>query len=260
MILMVSFGIEFLANEPAHKLAELVALSEENGLEYAWITDHYNNRDSFSLLTYIASKTKNIKLGPGVANPYTRTPLQLASAIATLDEISGKRAVLGIGPGDRVTFESAGIKWERPVETVKETVEIIRKLLSGKKTAYEGNIYNIKAARLNFIKDIKIPIYIGAQGQKMLTLAGAIGDGVLVNASHPLDFKEALPHLAHGGADISHFDVGAYTSFSVAENRDDAVKAAKPVVAFIVAGSPDSVFERHGIDMKDVVAVRDGFK
>ncbi len=257
---MVSFGIEFLANEPAHKLAELVAFSEENGLEYAWITDHYNNRDSFSLLTYIASKTNTIKLGPGVTNPYTRSPLQLASAIATLDEISGKRAVLGIGPGDRVTFESAGIKWERPVETVKETVDIIRKLLSGKKTAYEGSIYNIKTARLNFVKDIKIPVYIGAQGKKMLTLAGAIGDGVLVNASHPLDFKEALPLLAQGGADLSHFDVGAYTSFSVAENRDDAVKAAKPVVAFIVAGSPDSVFERHGIDMKDVVAVRSGFK
>jgi 5,10-methylenetetrahydromethanopterin reductase len=50
-MIMVSFGIEFLANEPAHKLAELVAFSEENGLEYAWITDHYNNRDSFSLLT-----------------------------------------------------------------------------------------------------------------------------------------------------------------------------------------------------------------
>lgn len=75
-----------------------------------------------------------------------------------------------------------------------------------------------------------------------------------------MDFKEALPVLAHGGADLSHFDVGAYTSFSVAENRDDAVRAAKGVVAFIVAGSPDSVFERHGIDMKDVDAVRSGFK
>lgn len=139
-------------------------------------------------------------------------------------------------------------------------MEIIRKLLSGKKIAYEGNIYKIKAARLNFIEDRKIPVYIGAQGPKMLTLAGAIGDGVLINASHPLDFKEALPLLVHGGADLSHFDVGAYTSFSVAKNRDDAVKAAKPVVAFIVAGSPDPVFERHGIDMKDVNAVRSGFR
>ena len=259
-MVMVSFGIEFTANEPAQKLAELVAFSEKNGLEYAWITDHYNNRDCFSLLTHIASKTDTIKLGPGVTNPYTRTAPQLASAIATLHEVSGGRAVFGIGPGDRMTFDSLGIEWKKPVGTVKETVEIIRELLSGKKVSYEGNIHNIKSAKLGFSKDFKIPFYIGAQGPKMLQLAGKVGDGVLVNASHPLDFKKALPLIKEGGADMNNFDVGAYTSFSVAEKRDDALKAAKPVVAFIVAGSPDTVFERHGIDLKSVDAVRSGFK
>lgn len=258
---MVSFGIEFLANEPAKKLAELVAFSEENGLEYAWITDHYNNRDSFSLLTYIAAQTKTIKLGTGVTNPYTRTAVQLASAIATVNEVSEGRAVLGIGPGDKVTFDSLGIEWEKPLETIRETVDVIRQMQTGKKITYDGKILKIKSAKLNFGKGSTIPpVYIGAQGPNMLKLAGEIGDGALVNASHPLDFKEALPVLAQGGADLSHFDVGAYTSFSVAEKRDDAVKAAKLVVAFIVAGSPDSVFERHGIDMKDVGAVRSGFK
>ncbi|RLG28823.1 5,10-methylenetetrahydromethanopterin reductase, partial [Methanosarcinales archaeon] len=57
---MVTFGIEFLANEPAEKLSEIVKLSEANGLSYAWITDHYNNRDAFSLLTYIAARTDSI--------------------------------------------------------------------------------------------------------------------------------------------------------------------------------------------------------
>ncbi len=260
-MIMVRFGIEFLANEPAHKLAELVAFSEENGLEYAWITDHYNNRDSFSLLTYIAALTKTIKLGTGVTNPYTRTAVQLASAIATVNEVSEGRAVLGIGPGDKVTFESLGIKWDKPLETIRETVDVIRQMQTGKKISHDGKILKIKSAKLNFGKGSTIPpVYIGAQGPNMLKLAGEIGDGALVNASHPLDFKEALPNLVNGGADLSHFDVGAYTSFSVAENRDDALKAAKPVVAFIVAGSPDAVFERHGIDMKDVGAVRSGFK
>ena len=260
---MVSFGIEFLANEPAHKLAELVAFSEENGLEYAWITDHYNNRDSFSLLTYIAARTTSIKLGTGVTNPYTRTAVQLASAIATVNEVSEGRAVLGIGPGDKVTFDSLGIAWEKPVDTIRETVDVIRQMQTGKKISYDGKILKIKSAKLNFGKGANIlPVYIGAQGQNMLKLAGDIGDGALVNASHPDDFKFAVKLLKEGrnGRDFSKFDVGAYTSFSVAENRDDAVKAAKPVVAFIVAGSPDSVFERHGIDMNDVGAVRNGFK
>ncbi|RLG26073.1 hypothetical protein DRN76_01885, partial [Methanosarcinales archaeon] len=61
--LEISFGIEFLANEPAEKLADLVKTSENNGLAYAWITDHYNNRDAYALLTYIAANTSKIKLG-----------------------------------------------------------------------------------------------------------------------------------------------------------------------------------------------------
>ena len=261
---MVTFGIEFLANEPAEKLSEIVRLSEENGLSYAWITDHYNNRDAFSLLTYIAARTDSIKLGPGVTNPYTRTAPQLASAIATLHEVSDGRAVLGIGPGDRITFEKLGIEWMRPVRTVRETVSIIRQLLACKKVSYNGEIFKTKDAKLDFATDLSdlpdVPVYIGAQGPKMLHLAGEVGDGVLVNASHPLDFAEAIPALKAGGADLATFDVAAYTSFSIADRKDDAISAAKPVVAFIVAGSPPGVLERHEIPPGDVEAVRNGFK
>ena len=103
----LTFGIEFLANEDAQTLAELIKFSEDNGLEYAWITDHYNNRDAYGLLTYIAARTDKIKLGPGVTNPYTRTAAQLASAIATVNEVSGGRAVFG---SVRVT-RSRLIRW-----------------------------------------------------------------------------------------------------------------------------------------------------
>lgn len=262
-MIMVSFGIEFLANEPAQKLAELVAFSEENGLEYAWITDHYNNRDSFSLLTYIAARTKTIKLGTGVTNPYTRSVVQLASAIATVNEVSEGRAVLGIGPGDKMTFDSLGIEWEKPLETIRETVDVIRQMQTGKKISYDGNILKIKSAKLNFGKGSTIPpVYIGAQGPNMLKLAGEIGDGALVNASHPDDFKFAVKLLKEGrcGRDFSKFDVGAYTSFSVASKKEDAQKAAKPVTAFIVAGSPDSVLKKHGLSDNDVQKLRDAFK
>lgn len=233
----ISFGIEFLANEHPVKLAELIKFSEDNGLEYAWITDHYNNRDAYALLAYIASKTNKIKLGPGVTNPYTRIPEQIASAIETINEISNGRAVLGIGAGDKVTFDKIGIKWKKPISKMQNAIETIRKSA----------------------KDI--PIYIGAQGPKMLKLAGELGDGALVNASHPLDFKVAIELLKEGGAkNKSNFDVGAYTSFSIAENSGDAIRAAKPVVAFIVAGSPNAVFEKHDIALEEVNAVRSGFK
>ena len=259
----LTFGIELLANEDAQTLTELIKFAEDNGLEYAWITDHYNNRDAFGLLTYIAARTDKIKLGPGVTNPYTRTAAQLASAIATVNEVSGGRAVFGIGPGDKVTFDSLGIEWEKPLTTVKETVEVVRAFTRGGKVSYDGDVCRIKGAKLSY-GESDIPVYIGAQGPKMLALAGAIGDGVLVNGSHPRDFEYAVSVLKEGAKsedrDFSKFDVGAYTSFSISSDMDAATKAARPVTAFIVAGSPDAVFEKHGIPLDDVEKVRTGFK
>ncbi|MCL7476050.1 MAG: 5,10-methylenetetrahydromethanopterin reductase [Methanosarcinales archaeon] len=258
---MVRFGIEFLANEPADKLAEMIKFSEENGIEFAWITDHYNNRDSFSLLTYIAARTSNIHLGTGVTNPYTRTAPQLASAIATVDEVSGGRAVFGIGPGDKITFENLGVQWTRPLQTLRETVEVVKQLTAGESVSYNGDVVSIKKAKLNFGKRA-VPVYIGAQGPGMLRLAGELGDGALVNASHPRDFEFAVKLMEEGasGRDFSQFDVGAYTSFSVAKSRDEAVAAARPVVAFITAGSPPDVLERHGIPQEDSTRLNEAFK
>ncbi len=262
---MVHFGIEFLANETADTLANMIRFSEENGIEYAWITDHYNNRDSFSLLTYIAARTTSIKLGTGVTNPYTRTAAQLASAIATVDETSEGRAVFGIGPGDKMTFENLGVHWTKPLQTVRETVEVVRRLTLGEPVSFDGDVISIKKAKLD-LGSRSVPVYIGAQGPGMLRLAGEIGDGALVNASHPRDFEFAVKLLKEGaaGRDFSQFDVGAYTSFSVAGNRDEAVAAARPVVAFITAGSPPDVIKRHGIPEEDysrlTSAFKDGFK
>jgi len=258
---MVRFGIEFLANEPADKLAEMIKFSEENGIEFAWITDHYNNRDSFSLLTYIAARTSTIRLGTGVTNPYTRTAPQLASAIATVDEVSGGRAVFGIGPGDKMTFENLGVQWTKPLQTVRETVEVVKQLTAGESVSYNGDVVSIKKAKLNFGKRA-VPVYIGAQGPGMLRLAGELGDGALVNASHPRDFEFAVKLLKEGnsGRDFSQFDVGAYTSFSIAKSRAEAVAAARPVVAFITAGSPPDVLERHGIPQEDITRLNEAFK
>jgi len=94
---------------------------------------------------------------------------------------------------------------------------------------------------------------MGAQGPKMLELAGKVADGVLINASHPKDFEFAIKQIALGanavGRDPKSVDVGAYACFSIHKDAEKAKGAAKVVVAFIVAGSPDTVLERHGIDV-----------
>ena len=107
----------------------------------------------------------------------------------------------------------------------------------------------------------KIPIYAGAQGPMMLKNTAQVADGILINASHPKDFEIAMEKIKEGaekaGRDIKEIDVAAYTSFSIGETREAALKGdAKIVVAFIVAGSPDPVLERHDLDMDACNKVR----
>lgn len=244
------FGIEFVPADPAAKIGYLAKLAEDSGFDTIWITDHYNNRDVYSTLAVLSLMTNKIKLGTGVTNPYTRNVAITASSIASINEISGGRAILGIGPGDKATFDAMGIEWDKPLTRVKNSVSVIRSLLE-KKRVTEGDL---NGAQLAFSAG-KIPIYIGAQGPKMLELAGAIADGVLINASHPDDFKFAVPVIKQGaekaGRNPEDVEICAYASFSADKDQGKAVNAAKMVVAFIVAGSPDNVLERHGIPVGD---------
>jgi 5,10-methylenetetrahydromethanopterin reductase len=252
-VINMRFGIEFVPSDPTLKIAYYAKLAEQQGFEYIWITDHYNNRDVYSNLTVIALNTNNIKIGSGVTNSYTRNPAITASSIASIAEISGGRAVLGLGPGDKSTFDVMGIKWEKPLVTTKEAIQAIRSLHEGKKVYMDGETIKLAGARLAFNAG-KIPIYLGAQGPKMLELAGEIADGVLINASHPKDFEVAVKQIRKGvdkvGHDLSEVDITAYTCFSVDPDPVKAVNAAKVIVAFIVAGSSDIVLERHKIPIE----------
>lgn len=241
----MKFGIEFVPSDPIDKIAKLVKLAEDVGFEYVWITDHYNNKDVYQTLALLAEATETIKLGPGVTNPYVRSPAITAASIATLDDLSGGRATLGMGPGDKATFDALGIEWTKPVSTIKDAIATMSTLLAGDKTASGAQLGGVKT-----VQD-KVPIYMGAQGPMMLKTAGEISDGALINASNPKDFEAAVPLIEEGakagGKSLSDIDVAAYTCCSIAADSAAAVNAAKIVVAFIAAGSPPPVLARHGL-------------
>lgn len=250
------FGIEFVPDESVLKIGYMAKLAEDAGFQNIWITDHYNNRDVWSTLAVLSMMTNRIKLGTGVTNPYTRNVAITASSIASINELSGGRAILGIGPGDKATFDKMGIEWDKPLTRVKEAVLAIRALLAREQVNQAG----FKGAQMAFGAG-KIPIYIGAQGPKMLELAGGIADGVLINASHPDDFKFAVPMIREGariaGRKPEDVQICAYASFSADKDQAKAVNASKIVVAFIVAGSPQNVLERHKIGMDEAKAISD---
>ncbi len=253
----MDFGVEFVPEDPVEEIVEKVVIADKTGFDYVWITDHYNNRNVYATLTRIAKETENINLGPGVTNPYTIHPAETASSVATISELSGGRAVLGIGPGDRTTLDALGLEWDKPLTRTREAVGIIKDLVAGESvTTEDAEKHEMEGAKLNFTPEDDIPIYIGAQGPNMLKMAGKLGDGVLINASHPKDFDFAVEQIEKGveeaGRDMDDVDVVAYTSFAVAEDVDSAKESATPPVAFIASGVPDVVLDRHDIPKEDV--------
>lgn len=260
----LKFGIEFVPREPYWKITYYAIQAENGGFNNLWITDHYANRNVYVTLAAAAIYTSKITIGTGVTNPYMVNPVVTAQAITTLNDLAQDRVVLGIGAGDKTTLEAMGVDMQKPLAAVAETVDIFRKMTNGENVAYKGEVFKTAGAKFLFKPKSGIRVYIGAQGPKMLELAGKIGDGVLVNASHPQDVEFAIKCANEGmrqaGKQPSSVDIAAYTSFSVNEDLKKAVKAATPVVAFIVAGSPAAVLEKHGINVQKADEIRAALK
>lgn len=251
----MKFSLELLPNEPINNLLELIKISEDIGFENVWITDHYNNKNVFEILALAAHETSTIHMGSGVSNPFIRNPVTIAQATTTLDEISNGRALLGIGPGDKATMNTLGIKWNKPLSTVEGAVTLIRDVMDGKEVKNGA-----KLTGTSKVQD-KIPIYVGAQGPKMLELSGKIADGSLVNASSPKDFEQAIPLIKKGLSNSTNskkkFNFAAYTACSVDEDNMVAFNQTKIVVAFIIAGSPEVVLNRHGINIEAAKMIKE---
>ncbi|HID16978.1 TPA: 5,10-methylenetetrahydromethanopterin reductase [Candidatus Bathyarchaeota archaeon] len=247
---MANFGIEFVPRDLYWKTTYYAIQAEKRGFKFLWITDHFNNRNVYVSLSVIANYTNKIRLGPGVTNPYLIHPAITAQAVASLNEVAPGRVICGLGVGDKTTLEMLNVKQTKPLTTLAEAVAIIRQLTSGKSAYHDGKIFKVTGAKFNF-RTSPIPIFIGAQGPKMLELAAELGNGVLINASHPKDVESAREHVERGikkaGKNLRDSEVAAYTSFSVAKDGKKAMKAVIPVVAYIVAGCPEVVLDRHGI-------------
>jgi 5,10-methylenetetrahydromethanopterin reductase len=169
------------------ELTEYGRLAEAAGFDSLWVTERYFHEETFSLLGFLAAATQRIKLGVGVVNPYTRTPALLAMASATLDRLSGGRFLLGLGRSDRPVIEDKiGIPYGNARATLAEAVATLRRLLAGERVTKTEGRFRLNGVRLATLPlQPRVPIYLAAIGAKGLRLAGAVADGVLLNAYVP---------------------------------------------------------------------------
>ena len=186
-------------------------IAETAGFESLWVTERYFHEETFSLLGFLAAATQRIKLGLDVTNPYTRNPALLAMASATLDRISGGRFLLGLGRSDAsVIQDRMGIPYGNSRSTMEEAVTVIRGLLAGERVTAAGGRFRLGDIHLA-TKPIqeKLPIYLAAIGPKALRLAGAIADGVLLNAYTPTGYVRYAVEVVRKAAQEAGRDPGS---------------------------------------------------
>jgi 5,10-methylenetetrahydromethanopterin reductase len=256
----VKFGVEFAPYLKLDALVKLAKLVERCGFEQIWVCDHYHNRYVYPVLTMLALETRRVKLGPGVTNPYLSHPTVTATAVATINEISHGRALLGISAGDPYFLGTVGIEQRKPVTAVREATHLARELLAGNRVSSTGELFSCMGAGLRLKPANKIPIYIGGRKRRMLELAGGVADGALINASHPEDILECIEYINRGmrasGRKPEAFDFVAYLAVSVGMDAGKARDAARGVVAFVTSSAPHTSLERHGIGAEEVELIR----
>ena len=215
-------------------LKEYAGIAEGAGYESLWVTERYFHEETFSLLGFLAAVTQNIKLGLGVANPYTRNPALLAMASATLDRISGGRFMLGLGRSERsVIRDRMGIPYSNPLSTMEEAVSIIRDLLAGSRVTSTEGRFRLGNVHLETQPvQTNPPIYLAAIGPKALRLAGAIADGVLLNAYAPTGYvryavAEIRKAALEAGRDPDSIDIACMLVVRLTEDPESIWSSLK---------------------------------
>jgi 5,10-methylenetetrahydromethanopterin reductase len=247
----MAFGIASLADTPVSGLAERAGRLEAAGFDQLWLADERLLRNVYVGLAAMAAGTQRSRIGPSVTNPYTRHPALTAAAIATVDELSGGRAVLALGAGGGL--EQFGIDRVNPVGALREATEIVRRLTAGEKVNFTGQHFTVNGAQLGFPWQRQIPVYIAARGPRILELAGQVADGVIIGGfAQPAGLAYAMDRVAAG---LDRAGRGWADITCVSDDREAARRAVSRMVMASVITSR-TILDQLGIVLPAELADR----
>ena len=235
------FGLGLWPAYPPAETARLAVLAQSLGFDCLWVPDERFHRDCYITLASVAEATHGVRLGPCVTDPYSRHPALTAMAMATLDELAGGRAILGIGAGIS-GFEALGLTRDRPALAIREAVALIRRLWAGDRVTQHGQIIRCDGARLDFPSRPSIPVFVAGRGPKILALAGEIADGVIIGAlASPPTLDYALRHVRQGAARVGRsldgFETMLWLHTALCADPAQARQAVRRIVAGVLVSS-----------------------
>ncbi len=215
---------------------DFAVAAERIGVASLWIPEVWGY-DALTGLAYLAAKTSSIGLGTFVVQLGSRTPALLATSALSLQELSGGRFLLGVGTsGPRVMEGWHGVRFRKPVQATRETIEIIRMVSRGDRLEHTGEIYPLPlpesrgAALRPMVRPGHVPVYVAAMGPQNLRLTGELADGWLGNAFIPEAADVFLDPLRDGasraGRALDDLDLVAPVAVEFHDDDDASADAA----------------------------------
>ena len=217
--------------------AEFAVAAERIGVTSLWVPEVWGY-DALTGLAYLAAKTSSVQLGTFVVQLGSRTPALLATSALSLQELSGGRFSLGVGTSGPGVMEGwHGIRFRRPVQTTRETIEIIRTVSRGDRLEHAGEIYPLPLPDSDgsvlrpLVRPGHVPVYIASMGPQNLRLTGEVADGWLGNAFIPEAADVFLGPLREGaeraGRTLADLDLVAPVAVEFTESREAGDAAAR---------------------------------
>jgi F420-dependent oxidoreductase-like protein len=246
MKLAIQFGVStYTSSNEDWKSAVAYAIEAERlGVDSAWTAETWGY-DGATPLAYLAAKTSKLRLGTGILQVGTRTPALTAMTAMALASLSGDRFLLGLGvSGPQVIEGWHGVRFARPLQRLRETVEIVRKIASGERLEYQGEMYHLplpggegKALVSSVPPRPNLPIYLATLGPKSLDLTGELADGWLGTSFIPehadMFFDPIAAGAARAGRTLANIDLqvaAGVVAFS--DDVERLIAPRKPGLAF----------------------------
>lgn len=269
----ISFGMT--GNEDWDELSAFAVEAERLGVEFAWSAESWGH-DAATPLAYLAAKTSRIKLGAGIMQAVARTPANLAMTAMTLASMSHGRFVLGLGAsGPQVVEGWHGVPFRKPIQRIRELIEIVRIVSSGERLVYEGEIYHLplpggegKALKSGAQPQRNIPVYLATLSPKSLELTGELANGWLGTSFIPEQAEEVFfKHIRAGaekaGRTLADVDLQAGGTVAFSDDVDKLVARNRTGIAFTLGamGSKEhnfynAAFRRAGYEEEGIAVQR----
>lgn len=246
MKLAISFGVTTYtsSNEDWESAITYAVEAERLGIDSAWTAETWGY-DGATPLAYLAAKTSRLRLGTGILQVGARTPALTAMTALALASLSQDRFLLGLGvSGPQVVEGWHGVRFAKPLQRLRETIEIVRQVTRGERLIYQGQIYQLplpggegKALTSSVPPRPKLPVYLATLGPKSLQLTGELADGWLGTSFMPEHASMFFDPIAEGArqagrtlADLDLQVAGGVVAFS--DDVESLIAARKPGLAF----------------------------